>query len=160
MNVKIGAIIKELRKRDNITQERLAESIGVTSQAISKWESENGYPDIELIVPIADFFNVSTDYLFGRDRVLFEDIVHLNPCNIKILLKHINRHDLEYALTTMSEELRMVFFSNLSESLARIVRENIAHAIKIKIPSHEIHAAQKRIYEKLSELIKCGEITL
>jgi len=42
MNIKIGAKIKELRKRDNITQELLAEVLGVTNQAISKWESENG----------------------------------------------------------------------------------------------------------------------
>ena len=67
MNIKIGIKIKELRKRDNVTQERFAEAIGVTSQAISKWESENGYPDIEYITPIADFFNVSIDYLFDHD---------------------------------------------------------------------------------------------
>jgi transcriptional regulator with XRE-family HTH domain len=67
MNVKIGAKIKALRKRDNIKQERLADALGVTSQAISKWESENGYPDIEYIKPIANFFNVTTDYLFGHD---------------------------------------------------------------------------------------------
>ena len=67
MNIKIGTKIKELRKRDNITQERLAEAIGVTNQAISKWEGENGYPDIEYITPIADFFNVIIDYLFDHD---------------------------------------------------------------------------------------------
>ena len=67
MNVKIGSKIRELRKRDDITQERLAEAIGVTNQAISKWESETGYPDIEYIAPIADFFNVSIDYLFNHE---------------------------------------------------------------------------------------------
>ena len=70
MNVKIGARIKELRKRDGVTQEQLAVAIGVTNQAISKWESENGYPDIEYIESIADFFNVPIDYLFGRKRSL------------------------------------------------------------------------------------------
>ena len=67
MNVKIGARIRELRRRDDVTQERLAETLGVTSQAISKWEGENGYPDIEYIAPIADFFNVTIDYLFDHD---------------------------------------------------------------------------------------------
>jgi len=66
MNVKIGIKIKELRKRDNITQELLAEVLGVTNQAISKWESESGYPDIECISSIADFFNVTIDYLFDH----------------------------------------------------------------------------------------------
>lgn len=69
MNVKIGAKIKELRKRDDVTQERLAEVLGVTGQAVSKWESESGYPDIEYITPIANFFNVTIDYLFNHDAV-------------------------------------------------------------------------------------------
>jgi transcriptional regulator with XRE-family HTH domain len=67
MNLKIGAKIKALRKRDDVTQERLADVLGVTNQAISRWESENGYPDIEYITPIANFFNVSIDYLFDHD---------------------------------------------------------------------------------------------
>ena len=68
MNVKIGKQIKILRNRDGVTQDRLAEALGVTSQAISKWENESGYPDIEYIVPIANFFNVTIDALFEHDR--------------------------------------------------------------------------------------------
>ena len=68
MNVKIGKQIKLLRNRDGVTQDRLAEALGVTSQAISKWENEIGYPDIEYIVPIANFFNVTIDALFEHDR--------------------------------------------------------------------------------------------
>ena len=67
MNIKIGTKIKALRKRDDITQERLAEVLGVTCQAISKWENENGYPDIEYVTPLANFFNVTTDFLFDHD---------------------------------------------------------------------------------------------
>ena len=67
MKVKIGMKIKELRKRDDVTQERLAEILGVTNQAISKWESESGYPDIEYITLIAKFFNVTVDCLFDND---------------------------------------------------------------------------------------------
>ena len=65
MNVKIGAIIKKLRAENNITQDTLATAIGVTPQAISRWESENGYPDIELLPTLADFFSVSIDELLG-----------------------------------------------------------------------------------------------
>ncbi len=65
MNIKIGAIIKRLRIENNITQEMLATSIGVTPQAVSRWESENGYPDLELLPAIADFFSTSTDELLG-----------------------------------------------------------------------------------------------
>ena len=65
MNVKIGAIIKKLRAEHKITQDRLATAIGVTPQAISRWESEGGYPDIEHLPALADFFSVSTDELLG-----------------------------------------------------------------------------------------------
>ena len=65
MNVKIGAIIKRLRTENHITQDALATAIGVTPQAISRWEAEGGYPDIELLPALADFFAVSTDELLG-----------------------------------------------------------------------------------------------
>ena len=65
MNVKIGSIIKKLRAEKNITQDTLATAIGVTPQAISRWESEGGYPDIEILPALADFFAVSTDELLG-----------------------------------------------------------------------------------------------
>lgn len=65
MNIKIGAIIKKLRTENNITQDTLATAIGVTPQAISRWESEGGYPDIEILPALADFFSVSTDELLG-----------------------------------------------------------------------------------------------
>ena len=65
MHIKIGAIIKKLRAENNITQDTLATAIGVTPQAISRWESEGGYPDIELLPALADFFSVSTDELLG-----------------------------------------------------------------------------------------------
>lgn len=67
MTVKIGRQIKALRQRDDVTQDKLAEVLGVTSQAISKWENETGYPDIEYITPIANFFNVTIDELFCHD---------------------------------------------------------------------------------------------
>ena len=68
MTVKIGAIIKKLRTENNITQDSLATAIGVTPQAISRWEAGGGYPDIELLPAIADFFSVSTDELLGYKK--------------------------------------------------------------------------------------------
>ena len=65
MKETMGQIIKRLRKERNLTQEELAEQLGVTFQAVSKWENENGMPDISQVVPLATVFNVSTDVLFG-----------------------------------------------------------------------------------------------
>lgn len=68
MNLKIGTVIKQLRAENNITQDQLATAIGITPQAISRWESEAGYPDIEMLPVLADFFSVSTDVLLGYRR--------------------------------------------------------------------------------------------
>ena len=78
MNIKIGAIIKKLRTENNITQETLATSIGVTPQAISRWESEGGYPDIELLPALADFFSISTDELLGYNLLEREENLSKN----------------------------------------------------------------------------------
>jgi len=67
MNLKVGANIRELRHKQGVTQEKLAEKLGTTPQAVSRWESEVGYPDIELLPHIADAFGVSLDELFGKD---------------------------------------------------------------------------------------------
>ena len=65
MQLTLGQKIRELRKRDGRTQETLAEALGVTSQAISRWEANGGYPDMEMIPAIANYFHVSIDELFG-----------------------------------------------------------------------------------------------
>jgi len=65
MSKNIGSMIRELRISRNLTQEQLAENLNVTAQAISKWENNVGMPDISQVVPIAYFFGVSTDTLFG-----------------------------------------------------------------------------------------------
>ena len=65
MQLNIGTKIKELRRRDGRTQEALAEALGVTNQAVSRWESGGSYPDMEIVPAIANYFHVSIDELFG-----------------------------------------------------------------------------------------------
>lgn len=65
MQVEIGNRIKKLRQRDGRKQEDLANALGVTAQAVSRWEATGGYPDMEMIPAIANYFNVSIDELFG-----------------------------------------------------------------------------------------------
>lgn len=68
MQIKIGNKIKELRYRDGRRQEDLANALGVTCQAVSRWEANGGYPDMEIIPAIANYFNVSIDELFGYSK--------------------------------------------------------------------------------------------
>ncbi len=67
MRIKIGGNIRKLRAQNGMTQERLAEYLGVSPQAISRWESETCYPDLEMLPGIASFFGVSIDELLGYD---------------------------------------------------------------------------------------------
>ena len=66
----IGRRISELRKKNGLTQEQLAEELGTTRQAVSKWESEKSSPDIDSVIRMGTLFDVSMDYLLlGEDKL-------------------------------------------------------------------------------------------
>lgn len=65
MELKLGAAIKRLRTEKGITQEALADYVGVSFQAVSKWETDTTMPDITLLPKLAVFFGVSIDDLFS-----------------------------------------------------------------------------------------------
>lgn len=64
MNVSVGIKIKSLRKQKGITQEQLANTFSLSTQAVSKWENNIALPDITIIPALASFFDVSIDELF------------------------------------------------------------------------------------------------
>jgi len=67
MNLAIGQRIKSFRKEKDITQEQLAEMLGVSCQSVSRWESGVCYPDMELLPVLAEIFAVTVDKLLGVD---------------------------------------------------------------------------------------------
>ena len=67
--LKIGEKIKELRKAQDVTQEKLADYLNISYQAISKWENGLALPDITLLPKLSSFFGVSTDWLLGADWI-------------------------------------------------------------------------------------------
>lgn len=69
MNIKMGDKIRALRKARNLSQEALAQYLGVSFQAVSKWEKGDTFPDVVLIPAIASFFDISTDELFDFNRL-------------------------------------------------------------------------------------------
>ena len=68
MKLTLGEKIKELRKRDGRKQEDLAGALGVSNQAVSRWEKDGSYPDMEMIPAIANYFGVTIDELFGYEN--------------------------------------------------------------------------------------------
>lgn len=65
-----------------ISQIELAKKLGVTKQSVSNWENDNILPSIEMLIKIATFFGVSTDYLLGLDKKRTLDIENLSEIQI------------------------------------------------------------------------------
>ena len=66
--LKIGEKIKAKRRERDLTQEELANILGVSKAAVSKWENEESYPDISLLPQIAQLFHITMDELFNFYR--------------------------------------------------------------------------------------------
>ena len=69
MHLIIGERIRQFRREKNLTQEEVAAHLGISFQAVSKWERCDGYPDITLLPALANYFGVTTDRLIGMDEI-------------------------------------------------------------------------------------------
>ena len=100
MAMTIGQNIRQLRKEHEMTQEELAVAIGVTPQAISKWEKDTGLPDIRQIIPLANVFRVSTDVLLGVEPPVDNaESVHEWILRVR---EGINENDTETLITALN----------------------------------------------------------
>lgn len=76
--MEIGSIIRKYRKEAGLTQEEMANRLGVTAPAVNKWENGNTKPDIDLLAPIARLFNISLDTLLSKLCCKMQyNVVHL-----------------------------------------------------------------------------------
>ena len=71
----LGKKIFDLRKKNNVTQDAMAAELGVTAAAVSKWENGYTLPDVLMLCAIADYFQVSTDELLGRNHAYKKAII-------------------------------------------------------------------------------------
>ena len=73
--MEIGQVIRRYRKKKNMTQEEMADRLGVSGPAVNKWERGNSYPDITLLAPIARLLGITPDVLLSfREEMTKEEI--------------------------------------------------------------------------------------
>ena len=80
--------IKLLRQAKGLSQVELSKALGVTKQCVSNWENDNVAPSVEMLVKIADYFRVTTDYLLGRTQTVTVDVSGLTKNQI-LHISHI-----------------------------------------------------------------------
>ena len=66
--IKTGELLRKLRKEKGLTQEQLAEHIGVSRRTISRWETGNNMPDLSVLIELADFYDVDIREIFDGER--------------------------------------------------------------------------------------------
>lgn len=148
MQLNIGEKIRELRQRDGRTQQDMADTLGITPQAISRWEVGVAYPDIEIIPKIADYFNVSTDFLYDRApdvreyeianvcqtawRLVKEDKKYREACDL--LRDTLKKYPKEYRL--------MMELSNILHLRSMLREDNFE-----ELGSESIHWAERVLRE-------------
>ena len=67
--ISFGERLRELREFKNLNQPELAKTVSVAKQTVSNWENDNRFPDKDMLIKLADFFDVTIDYLIGRTDI-------------------------------------------------------------------------------------------
>ena len=96
--IKVGEFLASLRKEKGLTQEALAERIGVTNKTISRWETGTYMPDIEMLLILGEQFDVTVNELLCGERLSDEAIRNKSESNIK------------YLAETSKKRVKKVFF--------------------------------------------------
>ena len=105
---KTGAFIAQLRKESNMTQVQLADELGVTNKAISKWENGNGFPEVSLLLPLCNELEITVNELLSGERVSEDDYRKKAEENMVNLVKEAQESKKKIILSTMVAGLSVV----------------------------------------------------
>ncbi|HOZ55118.1 MAG TPA: helix-turn-helix transcriptional regulator [Clostridia bacterium] len=110
---KIGKFIAELRKEKNMTQEQLAEKVGVTNKSVSRWENGKTLPDYSLLNELCNTLNISVNELLTGEKISDADYKKKADENLMIVLEN----------SSFSLKKRIVYYKNkwLKEHVTRII---------------------------------------
>lgn len=155
--------LKTLRKEKNISQEQLAEKIHVSRQAITKWESGNGIPDIENLIAISALFNESLDSLLSEEKSLISKHEFLYESRTEYDLDSPKRIDLKIGTAheviiekTKDEKIQVLAASNKLAFLAQQVKVKINENKRIMdvIVKHSSDLSEIAALENLFILVR------
>lgn len=164
MTIYLGENIRKLRQKREITQETLADFLGVTFQSVSRWERGESYPDITLLPEIAGFFKISVDELLGVNRTEDEK-------ELKMLLKEFDNLRDKKLMTEALDKMRSRFptdfrvqlrymgyltfydWENLEKNSEKIV--SVYENIQNNCTDDSIRICAKRTYIDLLEQLSC-----
>ena len=85
--VKMGSFLAELRKENNLTQAELGEKLGVTNKTISRWETGNYMPPVEMLEELSNMYGMSINELLSGKKLSTEEYKEMAETNIKETLK-------------------------------------------------------------------------
>ena len=136
-NLKIGEKIRAKRRERDLTQEELANILGVSKAAVSKWENEESYPDITMLPQIAQLFHITMDELFDY-TLEYKPLVIVNEYHFGFSFDIVDKQILNYGVAKECEvnkvgdtwEIRVHFVSN-EENIPYILQKYIKPGVLI-----------------------------
>lgn len=123
-----GKRLRSLRKQNKLTQKKLAMEMGVGQTTIANYENNSRFPNPDILKAFADFFNVSIDYLVGRNNLLNNTAAKENIDKLNIDL------DLDYSTITK------IYFSNLREGNIENAYTTLLNLVKRGLPLYDLYA--------------------
>ena len=160
MKLTLGENIRSLRKQRKLTQEQLAEVLGVTTGAVYKWESGLSIPEITMIMEMADFFDTSVDVILGykmKDNSIQSTIErlegmikNLDPDALNEIEKALKKYPNSFDIVHTSAVIYMVF------GMGSHNKENLVRALELFEQS--ILLISQNTNPKISECTICGDM--
>ena len=113
--IKIGEFISSQRKKNNLTQAALAEKLGITDRAVSKWERGKGLPDVSLMLDLCDIFGITVNELLSGETI---DMENSNQKNEQLLLDMAK--ELEQKNRTVWHSMWVIMIASMTALLAGV----------------------------------------
>ena len=148
--VSVGKFISELRKEKSLTQKQLAEKLGVTDKAVSRWETGKGYPDIETLLSLSEVLDVSLNELLSAKRLEKEKIEIAAEENLTVAYKDVR------VLTKKNKTKTVIAIMLLFASIVSVITAAVSIAKLTKKSDYYYRiedTGEVLIYSELSDKI-------